>query len=87
MPAKKTACWPGYERVPGKPQGAKGSCRKKAASKSTASDKAFQRKREEQLDAWQKKHPGSPRSAAQHLGAPGKTKSTAKKKTVRSKSR
>jgi hypothetical protein len=30
-PAKQTsACWPGYEPVPGKPRGAKGSCKPKA---------------------------------------------------------
>src|SRR5438309_9340429 len=30
-PAKQTSqCWPGYEPVPGKPRGAKGSCKPKA---------------------------------------------------------
>ncbi len=27
--AKKTSCWKGYERVPGKKPGTSGSCRKK----------------------------------------------------------
>lgn len=27
--AKKKSCWKGYERVPGKKAGEKGSCRKK----------------------------------------------------------
>ena len=81
MAKKEASCWPGYERVPGKAAGTKGSCRKQAASKSTASDKEFQEKRKEQIDEWQKKHPGSPRSAAQHLRAPGKRKAATKKQS------
>ena len=72
---KKTdRCWPGYEPVKGKKKNEQGSCRKKAASKSTASEKAFQKKREKQLDEWQKKHPGKRRSAAQHLPKPASRK-------------
>ena len=71
MAAKKDSrCWPGYEPLPGKPEHSQGSCRKKAASKSTASDKSFQQKREKQLEQWKKEHPKSPRKAAQHLHAP-----------------
>ena len=70
MPEKKNRCWPGYEPVPGKPEHSQGSCRKKAATKSTATDKKAQHARDKQLDAWQKKHPGSPRKAAQHLHKP-----------------
>jgi hypothetical protein len=68
---KDSRCWPGYEPVPGKPEHSQGSCRKKAASKSTASEKSFQQQREKQLDQWKKKRPKSPRKAAQHLHAPG----------------
>ncbi len=77
---KDSRCWPGYEPVPGKPEHSQGSCRKKAASKSTASDKSFQQKREKQLEQWKKDHPKSPRKAAQHLHAPGATTKTAKAK-------
>lgn len=70
MAESKDRCWPGYEPVPGKPQHSQGSCRKKAASKSTAKDKKVQQARAKQLTAWQKKHPGSPRKAAQHLKKP-----------------
>ncbi len=65
-------CWPGYEPVKGKAKNSEGSCRKKAASKSTPSEKRFQAKRKKQVDDWQKAHPGSPRKAAQHLHKPGK---------------
>ena len=87
MAKKETSCWPGYERVPGKAAGTKGSCRKKAASKSTANDKEFQHQRKKQLDEWQKTHPGSPRSAAQHLSEPGKRKTTTGKQAPKRKSR
>jgi hypothetical protein len=70
MAEKKNHCWPGYEPVPGKPQHSQGSCRKKAASNSTASDKKAQHARKAQLDRWQKAHPGKPRKAAQHLHKP-----------------
>lgn len=66
---KTTRCWPGYEPVPGKKAHEQGSCRKKASSKSTASERAAQTRRKRELDRWQKAHPGSPRKAAQHLGA------------------
>jgi hypothetical protein len=67
---KQTRCWPGYEPVPGKPQHSEGSCRPKAESKLTPSEKEFRAKRDRQLDEWQKAHPGSPRKAAQHLNKP-----------------
>jgi hypothetical protein len=74
MAAKKQSrCWPGYEPVPGKNQHTEGSCRPKAESKTTASEKNFRAKRKKQLDDWQKDHPKSRRQAAQHLAGPGKT--------------
>jgi hypothetical protein len=76
MAENKNRCWPGYEPVKGKPKNSEGSCRKKAASKSSTSEKKFQAKREEQLERWKKDHPKSPRKAAQHLGKP---KAAAKK--------
>ena len=72
-------CWPGYEPVKGKPQHSQGSCRKKAASKSTAAEKRNQRARKTQIDAWRKTHNGSPRIAAQHLHA-GRSVKTQKAK-------
>ena len=74
MAAKKQndRCWPGYEPVPGKPEHSQGSCRKKAESKLTPSETKFRKKREAQLDDWKRKHPKSPRKAAQHLHKPGK---------------
>lgn len=63
-------CWPGYEPVPGKKPNSQGSCRPKAESKSTPSEKQFKAKRKRQLDKWQKEHPGSPRKAAQHISGP-----------------
>lgn len=63
-------CCPGYEPVKGKKKNEQGSCRKKAESKSTPTEKAFQKKRASQLDEWEKEHPDTFRSAAQHLGKP-----------------
>ena len=75
MPTKRTPgkgdrCWPGYEPVPGKKPHQQGSCRPKAASKSTPSERKFRNQRKKQLDEWQELHPGSRRQAAQHLGPP-----------------
>ena len=70
MAKDEKRCWPGYEPVPGKAENEQGSCRKKAASKSTDSEKKFQGKREQQLEQWKKEHPKSPRKAAQHLSKP-----------------
>jgi hypothetical protein len=70
MAKNENRCWPGYEPVPGKEQHEQGSCRKKAASKSTESEKKFQAKREQQLKEWKKEHPKSPRKSAQHLAKP-----------------
>ncbi len=71
MSAKKTSrCWPGYEPVVGKKPNDQGSCRPKADSKSTPSEKQFKAKRKRQLDEWQKEHPGKRRQAAQHLSGP-----------------
>jgi hypothetical protein len=83
MATKDSRCWPGYEPVPGKKQHEQGSCRKKAASKSTPSEQEFQTQRKKQLDNWEKEHPGARRSAAQHLGKPKKAaakKAAAKKR-------
>jgi hypothetical protein len=86
MAAKKESrCWPGYEPVPGKPQHSEGSCRPKAESKTTPSEKNFRAKRKKQLDDWQKEHPKSPRRSAQHLAEPGKTAKTASKKKTAAK--
>lgn len=82
---KDSRCWPGYEPVPGKPQHSQGSCRKKAPSNSTASDKKAQASRAKQLDSWQKKHPGTSKSAAQHLHQPGQITKTAATKTAAKK--
>jgi len=76
---KKTdRCWPGYEPVPGKPEHSQGSCCKKPPSKQTPSEAKFVKKREKQLENWQKSHPKSPRKSAQHKSAPG-SKRTARK--------
>lgn len=67
---KSTRCWPGYESVKGKKPHEQGSCRPKADSKLSSSEKTFRKKRSKQLDDWQAKHPGKRRSAAQHLASP-----------------
>ncbi len=89
MAAKSDRCWTGYEPVPGKEPNEQGSCRKEAASKSGPAAKKAQAKRGKQLDSWEAKHPGSPRSAAQHLAAPvtkkKNKKAVAKKTSSRSK--
>src|SRR5438270_382701 len=77
---KSDRCWPGYEPVPGKAEHSQGSCRPKAESKSTPSERQFKAKRRKQLDEWQSKHPGSRRQSAQHLSAPSTTPKTAGKK-------
>jgi len=96
MAAKKeTRCWPGYEPVKGKPEHSQGSCSPKAESKTTPAEKKFRAKRRRQLDKWEAEHPGTRRSAAQHLGAPGTKKKSAKtrnaaatkKKTARASAR
>ena len=86
-------CWPGYEPVKGKKKNEQGSCRKKAESKSTDSEKKFQAKRAKQLEDWKKDHPKSPRRAAQHLAKPGtaaakkKRAPAAKKKSAAKRAR
>jgi hypothetical protein len=77
--ANEDRCWPGYEPVKGKEQHEQGSCRPKADSKLSSSEKEFREKRGHQLDQWKKTHPGSPRKAAQHLSKP---KAVAKKTTA-----
>ncbi len=80
MSAKKTSrCWPGYEPVPGKKPNDQGSCRPKADTKATQSEKQFKAKRKRQLDEWQKEHPGKRRQAAQHLSAPNVEASSRKR--------
>lgn len=63
-------CWPGYVPVPGKAADEQGSCRRKAESMSSPSEKKFQRKRDRQVMMWNTEHPDSPRKAAQHLHRP-----------------
>lgn len=70
MAKDENRCWPGYEPVPGKAKNESGSCRPKAESKLSGKEKEFREARDKQLDEWQKEHPGSPRSAAQHLPKP-----------------
>jgi hypothetical protein len=84
MAENKQHCWPGYEPVPGKKPGTQGSCRPKAKSKTGPKGKSVQRKRRRQLDAWQEAHPGTRKSAAQHLHGPsGTTKKRSTKKSTR----
>lgn len=71
--SKENRCWPGYEPVKGKEPHEQGSCKKSAPSKTTAAGKKTQSARAKQLAAWKKKHPGSSKSAAQHLRAPEKS--------------
>lgn len=66
----KNRCWPGYEPVPGKPVHSQGSCRKKPDTALKPAEKEFRAKRERQLADWKKKHPKSPKKAAQHLRKP-----------------
>lgn len=77
---KENRCWPGYEPVKGKPAHSQGSCRPKAESKTTPSEKEFRAERRKQLDEWQKEHPKTRRSAAQHLKSPKVAKKKATKK-------
>jgi hypothetical protein len=51
---KETRCWPGYEPVKGKKPHSEGSCRPKAESKVSGSEKAFRAKRRRQLDECRK---------------------------------
>ena len=75
---KQNRCWPGYEPVKGKEPHSQGSCRPKAESKLTDSEKDFRAKRKRQLQKWQADHPGSRKSAAQHLRAPAAKKKSSK---------
>ena len=77
-------CWPGYEPVKGKKPNSQGSCRPKAESKSTPSEKEFKSKRKRQLDKWQEEHKGKRRQAAQHLSGPAK-ESSSQKRTAKKK--
>jgi hypothetical protein len=78
MATKKDACWPGYERVPGKAQGSEGSCRKKAPSKSITSEKSFSAGEPNSSMHGRRTTLVSPRSAPQHLSAPRKAKTKTK---------
>jgi hypothetical protein len=82
---KENRCWPGYEPVKNKKPNSQGSCRPKAESKLTTSQKSFRTKRRRQLDEWESKHPRTRKSAAQHLGAPGEQQK-ASSRTTKSKS-
>ncbi len=85
---KENRCWPGYEPVAGKKPNSQGSCRPKADSKSSPSEKEFKAKRKRQLNKWQEKS-GGKRQAAQHLSGPdnepSSQKGAAKKKTATKK--
>jgi DNA-binding protein HU-beta len=80
---KETRCWPGYEPVKGKRQHSEGSCKPKAESKTTPSEKAFRAERKRQLDKWQEEHPKTRRAAAQHLKSPTAAKKKAAKKVAK----
>ena len=80
---KENRCWPGYEPVPGKPEHSQGSCKPKAESKTTPSEKDFRAKRRKQLDHWQEEHPNTRRSAAQHLESPTAAKKKPAKKSAK----
>lgn len=54
MAKEENRCWPGYEPVKGKPEHSQGSCRPKAESKLTPSEKEFRAKRKKELDARKK---------------------------------
>jgi hypothetical protein len=86
MPDKKNRCWRGYESVKGKKPNSQRSCRPKAESKLTDSEKKFRAKRQKQLDEWQDEHPHTRRSAAQHLSAPSSTSKKSRSKSTASKS-
>jgi hypothetical protein len=88
MSSKENRCWPGWEPVPGKKKHEQGSCRKKARSKSTSSERAAQTRRKRQLDRWSRAHPGKRRQAAQHLQKPtAKSTKRAKSKRAPAKSK
>lgn len=72
-------CWQGWEPVPGKKKNEQGSCRKKARSKSSTSERSAQARRKKQLDRWARAHPGKRRQAAQHLRKPRKRSSKTSK--------
>ena len=74
MAKNENRCWPGYEPVKGKEANEQGSCRPKADSKLSPSEKEFRAEREQQLKKWKKDHPGSSRKAAQHLSKPAARK-------------
>ena len=78
---KQNRCWPGYTPVPGKKQHEQGSCRPKADSKSTPSEKKVKANRRKQIDRWEEKS-GGRRQAAQHLHEPGSEPRSAKKKAT-----
>lgn len=79
MAKNENRCWPGYEPVKGKPAHSQGSCRPKAESKLTGSEKEFRSKRRKQLDKWEAEHPDTRKSASQHLHAPNSAKKATKK--------
>jgi DNA-binding protein HU-beta len=85
MAKNENRCWPGYEPVKGKRANEQGSCRKKAESKSSDSEKKFQAKRDKQIEEYSKRT-GSPRRGAQgSLPKPGTkaAKKAAAKQTAR----
>lgn len=91
MAEDQNRCWPGYEPVPGKKPHSQGSCKPKAESKSSPSEKDFRAKRRKQLDNRKAKKPGSRPQSAQHMGPPAGTgparkQAAAKKKAAAKKS-
>jgi hypothetical protein len=72
-------CWPGYEPVKGKKEHEQGSCRKKAESKMTPSEKEFVRKRQEQIHSGDKGKSGPPEDPEKVKKQAGKERAAAKK--------
>ena len=62
MAEKENRCWPGYEPVPGKEPHSQGSCKPKAESKSSPSEKAVRANRRKELDAMESKRKATKKS-------------------------
>lgn len=72
-------CWPGYEPVKGKRKNEQGSCRKKAESNMTPSEKEFVAKRQEQIHNGDGGKSGPPADPEKVKAKARKEKAAAKK--------
>ena len=82
MAEKQNRCWPGYEPVPGKEPHTQGSCKPKAESKSSPSEKAVRADRRKELDAMESNRKAVKKtssSAAAKSSASGRKAAPAKK--------